>query len=582
MSRQLRIAKDFTLPLEAVTQTFAVLAKRGVGKSYLASVMTEEMLKAGLHVVVIDPIGVFWGLRASADGQGPGLPITVMGGEHGDVPLEVTAGETIADVVVDGLSAVIDLSGFRKGEQTRFVTDFAERLYHRNREPLHVVMDEADAFAPQKPMRGQERCLGAIEDIVRRGRARGLGVTLVTQRSAVLNKDVLTQAEVLIALRTIAPQDRDAIDAWIKVHGTPDHRTALMESLPSLPVGTAWFWSPGWLDVFRRIQVRRRQTFDSSATPKVGSKIQTPKRLAEVDLEVLKKRIASTIERAKQTDPKELQREIARLRADLARKPAPVPTAPVTRDRRIEVPILKDSQVKQLMSVVDRFDKAVARISEVGNSIALCITAKALSRTTIPPIAARPSVRETARETAQLGIRLSSRDSNRAVRNETLNKSLGKAERLILSALAQYPNGRTVTQVALLTGYARDGGAFRNALGALRSAGLIEGKDLLRITDGGRHALGDKWEPLPPPGKTLLRHWTDKLDLAESEIIRVLGEHYPKSMTHEEIASITESSSGEPYAPDGGGFRNALGRLRTLELVTGRNDALRLSDDLVG
>lgn len=96
------------------------------------------------------------------------------------------------------------------------MTDFAERLYHKNRQPLHLVLDEADAFAPQRPMKGQERLLGAIEDLVRRGRARGIGVTLVTQRAAVLNKDVLTQAEVLVALRTIAPQDREAINAWIR------------------------------------------------------------------------------------------------------------------------------------------------------------------------------------------------------------------------------------------------------------------------------------------------------------------------------------------------------------------------------
>jgi hypothetical protein len=35
---------------------------------------------------------------------------------------------------------------------------------------------------------------------------------------ALLNKDVLTQVEVLVALRTIAPQDRAAIDAWIQAH----------------------------------------------------------------------------------------------------------------------------------------------------------------------------------------------------------------------------------------------------------------------------------------------------------------------------------------------------------------------------
>ena len=60
--RALRVADNLTLPAEAVTQTFAILAKRGVGKTYTASVLTEEMLKAGLQVVVADPIGVWWGV----------------------------------------------------------------------------------------------------------------------------------------------------------------------------------------------------------------------------------------------------------------------------------------------------------------------------------------------------------------------------------------------------------------------------------------------------------------------------------------------------------------------------------------
>jgi uncharacterized protein len=274
---KLRISPDLSLPPEAITQTFAILAKRGVGKTYTAAVMVEEMLKAGLPVCVVDPIGVWWGLRAAADGKAAGLSIVVLGGDHGDVQLDVAAGAVIADVVIDErLSVVLDLSLFRKGEQVRFVTDFAERLYHRNREPLHLVLDEADAFAPQRPQRGQERMLGACEDLVRRGRARGLGVTLVTQRAAVLNKDVLTQVEVLVALRTIAPQDRDAVDAWIKVHGTAEQRQEMMASLPSLPVGTAWFWSPGWLDIFQRVKVRQRETFDSSRTPKVGERASAP------------------------------------------------------------------------------------------------------------------------------------------------------------------------------------------------------------------------------------------------------------------------------------------------------------------
>ncbi|MDE2105777.1 MAG: DUF853 family protein, partial [Patescibacteria group bacterium] len=292
MPEKLHIASDFSIPAEAVTQTFAIVAKRGVGKTYTGAVMTEELLKARLPVVVIDPIGVWWGLRAGADGKGQGLPIIVLGGDHGDAPLEVTSGEVIARMISDDrLSMVLDLSLFRKGEQVRFMTDFCEALYHKNRQALHIVMDEADAFAPQRPMHNEARLLGAVEDLVRRGRARGIGITLISQRTAVLNKNVLTQVEVLVALRTIAPQDREAIDEWVKVHGTPEQRHELMESLPSLPIGTAWFWSPGWLNVFARVKVRKRETFDSSATPAVGRAKVQPK-LAEVDLEKLKTRIA--------------------------------------------------------------------------------------------------------------------------------------------------------------------------------------------------------------------------------------------------------------------------------------------------
>jgi hypothetical protein len=83
----------------------------------------------------------------------------VLGGDHGDLPLDVASGQLIADLVVDErLSVVLDLSRFRKGEQVRFMTDFAEQLYHRNRNPLHLVLDEADAFAPQRPQKGRSGC----------------------------------------------------------------------------------------------------------------------------------------------------------------------------------------------------------------------------------------------------------------------------------------------------------------------------------------------------------------------------------------------------------------------------------------
>lgn len=262
-NRNLHISPDLSIPRDAVTETFAILAKRGAGKTYTANVLVEEMLKSNLQVVVLDPMGAWWGLRSSADGKGPGFPIAIIGGDHGDVPLEHTAGELIADLVVDErISAVVDMSLFSKGNRKTFVTQFSERLYQRNRAAMHLVLEEADLVAPQRPQRGEERMLGAIEDLVRRGRGRGIGITLITQRSAVVNKDVLTQTECLIALRTTSPHDRKAIEAWVDVHGDKEERDIVMDSLPSLPTGEAWFWSPSWLQVLQRVKVRKRETDD--------------------------------------------------------------------------------------------------------------------------------------------------------------------------------------------------------------------------------------------------------------------------------------------------------------------------------
>ena len=127
-------------------------------------------------------------------------------------------------------------------------------------------------------------------------------------------------------------------------------------------------------------------------------------------------------------------------------------------------------------------------------------------------------------------------------------------------------------QVAVLTGYAATGGGFNNYLGALRSRGLIEGDgDRLTITEAGIQALGS-WEPLPM-GSALIDNWRSRLGKAERLILGTLAQEYPDALTKEEVAA----KAG--YEASGGGFNNALGRLRTLELIQGRGE-LRASNNL--
>ena len=129
--------------------------------------------------------------------------------------------------------------------------------------------------------------------------------------------------------------------------------------------------------------------------------------------------------------------------------------------------------------------------------------------------------------------------------------------------------------MAILTAYAQGGGGFRNYVGALRSRGLIEGdRTLLRITEAGLAELGD-FDPLPH-GDELLQHWYRQLGKAEREVLEVLAAAYPNVRTVEQVAQGTQTG----YEPAGGGFRNAIGRLRSLELVTGKSYNLRASAEL--
>lgn len=130
----LRIARGFALPVDVAGEAIAILAKRGAGKTNTGRVLVEELHGANVQTIVLDPVGAWWGLRSSADGKKDGLPLPVLGGAHGDVPLQAAAGALLADVVVDtGQSLVLDLSDFSKTEQRRFVT--ASRIRTRSSRP---------------------------------------------------------------------------------------------------------------------------------------------------------------------------------------------------------------------------------------------------------------------------------------------------------------------------------------------------------------------------------------------------------------------------------------------------------------
>ena len=562
MKPAIALGPGFTLPDDAVTQTYGLLGKRGVGKTETAVVLAEELLDRGNQVVVIDPVGVWWGLRASADGtRGGGYAVLIMGGEHGDIPLEASAGRLVADFVVSkGASVVLDVGNFSKADQGRFVADFLEQLYQKNRAPLHVIIDEADAFAPQRMNPGVLRTFGAVDTAVRRGRARGLGITLITQRSAALNKDVLTQIEVLIAFRTIAPQDRDAIEAWVEVHADRSKAKLMIGSLAELKVGEAWVWSPSWLERLSRVQIRRRRTFDSSATPKPGQKRIAPKSVTAVDVDVFRTELASLIQKAEEEDPRRLRARIAQLERELAA-------------------VRREDSSKELVVVLKRADLLAARISAA--ETALIEAQQAIGRVEAAITANYEVGQHEQKGRARDGV--SSRPANPAPAPSGPHTARGAARRpatgsgdpavgngglrRMLIALAQRPSGLNHQQLGVRAGLSSRSGTFSTYLGKARQAGWIGGRGDLRITDAGLDALGS-YEPLPE-GRELLQYWLAELGQSgAARMLRVLADAHPRSMTNEALGDAAEISHKS------GTFSTYLGKLRKLELVQGRGELM--------
>lgn len=574
--KHLHIAEDLVLPLDAVTQTFAILAKRGVGKTHTGSVMAEEMLKLGQPVVIYDPTGAWWGLKSSRDGKSPGFPVVIFGGEHADVPLEETAGATVASVIVDErLPAILDCGLMRKGARIRFMTDFCETLYHKNREALHFFVDEAQTIAPQnlKAMPEAARLLGAMEDIVLQGRRRGLGMTVISPRPAVVNTNLRSACEVIIAMQIIAAHDRKAIQEWVDLHGDDAARAhEMMDSLSSLARGEAWVWSPSWLHLFKRVTFRQRETFDSSATPKVGQRVITPNRVAEINLDALGAQIKATVEKAKADDPKELRRRIAELERQLAAaaKQKPAPAAKET--KRVEVPVLKDKQLERL---IKHYERMLSEAERHGQAMALLWNHQAEEAEVL-----LGALKAMAGQKQQTPLRVVAPRAPRGTAKSAGANGQPPAEGLTARQQQFLDSAATLTTlatevsketVAAWNGIHPRGGSYGEDLKAMADAGyIVKDGSAITVTPAGMAAAAQL-----DPAEAIDRAKAG-LSQRQRKFFEMIVAAYPDEITKEQMAE----ACNPPIHPRGGSFGDDLRALVGRGLVEGARGVYRARDYL--
>ncbi len=191
------------LDLEELLATrLLVQGNSGSGKSHLLRRLLEQ--SAGwVQQAVIDPEGDF----------------VTLADRYDHVVIDAAASERNLAVIGarvrrHRISVVLNLEGLEPDRQLKAAAVFLNALFDADRDhwyPMLIVVDEAQLFAPAASAEGGEEArrtaLGAMTNLMCRGRKRGLAGVIATQRLAKLAKNVAAEASNFLMGRTFLDID---------------------------------------------------------------------------------------------------------------------------------------------------------------------------------------------------------------------------------------------------------------------------------------------------------------------------------------------------------------------------------------
>jgi hypothetical protein len=188
---------------ELLATRLLVQGNSGSGKSHLLRRLLEGSAGA-VQQIVIDPEGDFVSLADAFD------HIAIEAAEHSLVDIARLAQRIRAHRA----SVVLNLEGLEVEGQMRCAATFLGALFDAPREhwyPALVVVDEAQVFAPavggEVADDARRASLGAMTNLMCRGRKRGLAGVIATQRLAKLAKNVAAEASNFLMGRTFLDID---------------------------------------------------------------------------------------------------------------------------------------------------------------------------------------------------------------------------------------------------------------------------------------------------------------------------------------------------------------------------------------
>ena len=160
------------------------------------------------------------------------------------------------ELISSGKASIINLRGVPPDVQEIIVYKLLKDLFELRKQnkvpPFFTVIEEAHNYCPERSF-GETKCSKIIRTIASEGRKFGLGLCVVTQRPARIDKSVVSQCTTQIILKVTNPNDLKAISS--SVEGITSESE---EEIRNLTIGTAML--TGITDIPLFINVRPRMT----------------------------------------------------------------------------------------------------------------------------------------------------------------------------------------------------------------------------------------------------------------------------------------------------------------------------------
>ncbi len=166
------------------------------------------------------------------------------------------------EIVKPGKCSIFNLKGIPPEIQEIIVYKLLKDLFEQrklgNISPFFTVIEEAHNFAPERSF-GESKSSSIIRTIASEGRKFGLGLCVLTQRPARLDKNVLSQCSTQIILKVTNPNDLRSIVNSIENISSEDE-----EDIKNLAIGTALV--SGVIDLPLHVKIRPRRSKHGGST----------------------------------------------------------------------------------------------------------------------------------------------------------------------------------------------------------------------------------------------------------------------------------------------------------------------------